>query len=88
MSIQDYNEMTPHELNLHIEAFGERRNEESESILINAYMAAYWHRVKKMPSIKEVLKKPNQKKQRDQTPAEMLEMVKKLNAALGGGTSG
>ncbi|MEK5449560.1 hypothetical protein [Paenibacillus sp. FSL R7-0331] len=77
--------MTPHELNLHIESYNKRRSANSEELLINAYLNAYWHRIKRMPSLKEVLKKTQQQPQ--QTDEQMLAMVKNLNAAFGG-TSG
>lgn len=79
--------MTPHELSLYVNAFTRKKETEGDNWVINAYLAAYWQRAKKMPSIKEVLKKPA-KKSKQQTPEEMLEAVKKLNAAFGGGTSG
>lgn len=78
--------MTPHELNLHIESYNKRMSADSEERLINAYLNAYWHRVKRMPSLKDVLKKTKQPAA--QTPEQMLAMVKNLNAAFGGGTSG
>lgn len=48
-----------------------------------AYMAAYWQRVKKMPSLKEVLGEA-QPKLKKQDANDMLEVVKRLNQAMGG----
>ena len=74
--------MTPHELNLHIQAYAERMKAESEERLILAYLTAYWQRVKRMPSLKSILQKTEQKK--TQTPEQMLAQIKAINAAMGG----
>ncbi|MBY0011501.1 hypothetical protein [Paenibacillus typhae] len=71
---------------MYIEAYNKQMQRDSEQELTTAYMAAYWQRVKKMPSLKDVLKKGNQRPA--QSPEQMLAEVQKLNAALGGGTSG
>lgn len=75
-------ELTPHEVSVAIQAFAEKTKREQEQQIVTAYMNAYWHRVKKMPSIKEVLGGKLQKKKK--TPEEMLEAVKRLNEAFGG----
>ncbi|RSD21078.1 hypothetical protein [Mesobacillus subterraneus] len=78
----EYNEMTPHELNLCIHAFNEDQKIQSEDKLTIAYMNAYWHRVEKLPSLKQVLgQEPVKKKMTDK---EMFNWVKALNAMLGG----
>ncbi|MEK5415064.1 hypothetical protein [Paenibacillus sp. FSL L8-0708] len=79
--------MTPHELNLFIQAYNVRMNAESDERMTLAYLNAFWHRAKKMPDLKKLLQK-EKKKIKPQTPEQMLEEVKKLNAAFGGGTSG
>jgi hypothetical protein len=84
--IAEYNEITPAELNMYIDAYNKQMQRDSEQQLTSAYMAAYWQRVKRMPSLKDVLKKGNQRTA--QSPEQMLAEVQKLNAALGGGTSG
>ena len=81
--------MTPHELNLCIDAHNKRESNLREEGLINAYANAYWSRVKKMPRLDDLLKKTNGAKSRKpQSDNQMLQAVKKLNAAFGGGTSG
>lgn len=76
--------MTPHELNLHIEAYRERTDRENENDLVTAYLTAYWQRVKRMPDLKKLLK--DNKPKKVQTPEEMLAVVKKEHAKMGGTT--
>ena len=89
--------MTPHQLNLAAQVFNEKQNLESEKHklqfqenLVVAYYTALWQRVEKLSNenLKEVLDKVNgqQDSKKKQTPDEMFEEVKKLNAALGGTT--
>jgi hypothetical protein len=74
--------MTPHELNLCIHAFNEDQRIQNEEILTLAYLGAYWHRVEKLPSLKQVLGQEPVKK--NMTDEEMLKRVKILNAMFGG----
>lgn len=76
--------MTPRELNLHIQEYNLRMQRESEERLALAYMTAYWHRVRRMPGLKEILTKI--KPQKPLTDEELLAQIKALNAALGGET--
>lgn len=82
--IRDYEEMTPRELNLHIQEYNLRTQRESEDGLALAYLTAYWHRVKRMPGLKEILN--SIKPQKPLTDEELLAQIKALNAALGGNT--
>jgi hypothetical protein len=75
-------ELTPHELSILVDAFKEKTKREQEFQVVTAYLTAYWHRVKKMPSMKEILKESEVKKKK--TPEQMLDVVKQLNAAFGG----
>lgn len=47
----------------------------------NAYLSAYWQRVKKMPKLSEVLEN---KEKEEMTDEQMLSVVKQLNAKFGG----
>ncbi|MFD1953739.1 hypothetical protein ACFSL6_17675 [Paenibacillus thailandensis] len=76
--------MTPHELNMQIEEWSSRLQAEHRERITIAYLTAYWHRIRKMPTLKKVLEDIQLKKKRPQTPEEMLAMVRVLNAALGG----
>lgn len=82
MSITEYNEITPHELNLCIQAYNERMTLEGKERLTMAYLTAAWGRVKKMPDLKKII--GDDKPKRQQTPEQMLKVVQQLNAAFGG----
>ncbi|MCP8969726.1 hypothetical protein [Ectobacillus ponti] len=77
--------MTPYELNLFINGYYEKQKQEQENDITLAYLTAYWHRVKKMPALKDVLKQPQQPK-KQMSNEQMFERVKALNAAFGGAT--
>lgn len=77
-------QLTPGELSILVEAYNERKQSEHEEKLVVAYLTAYWHRVKKMPSINDVIAKKPVKRNGPQTPEEMLEEIKRINLALGG----
>jgi lipopolysaccharide biosynthesis protein len=74
--------MTPFELNIVITARADRMKQEQEDRIVAAYLSAYWQRVKKLPSLKSILEENKPKK--PQTVEDMLEEIKRLNAAMGG----
>ena len=88
--------MTPHELNLHVQAFNEQQKAEVEKhkvlfeqSLVTAFYGAYWQRVEKLSwkSLEDVVKKLNKPAEKKQmTQEEMLNEIKRLNAAFGGTT--
>ena len=77
-------ELTPGELSAMIKANNVRLKHEQEERITIAYLGAYWQRVKKMPKLSEVLSGKKEEKKKKQSPAQMLNEIKKLNAALGG----
>ena len=77
--------MTPHELNLYIQDYNEKQKVLNDEKLTLTWLGAYWQRVKKMPSLKQIL--GNNAPKKKMTNEEMLEEVKKLNAAFGGTTN-
>lgn len=81
LSLAEYNEITPYELNLHIQFYNERMSLDNKERLTAAYMTAYWGRVKRMPDLKKILGEDQQK---NQSAEQMLAVVRKLNAAFGG----
>jgi hypothetical protein len=97
INIADYNEMTPYELSIAIEVFNDKQKQENEkqkhemeSMLTAAYFSAYWQRVEKLSirNLTEVIKKLHgeQTTKKKMTQQEMLNEIKKLNAAFGGTT--
>jgi hypothetical protein len=82
LSISEYEEMTPSELNIFVDAFHERAEREQEDKVTLVWLGEYFHRVEKLPSLNEVLGK----KDEGMTDDQMLENVRKLNAMFGGTT--
>lgn len=76
-------DMTPAELGIMIRAFNEKTKADHKNELTLAYLTAYWHRVKKMPKLKEVLNEEEPKKKK-MTAQDMLNEIKRLNEAMGG----
>lgn len=74
--------MTPYELNLYILDFNEKRKQENDDKLTLVWLGEYWHRIKTLPPLKEVLGYKEKPKQ--MTNEDMLNEVKKLNVAFGG----
>lgn len=74
--------MTPFELSIYVDAYREKMNREQENLITQAYLTAYWQRVKKMPNLREVLKSKPKKKQ--MTDQQLFNMARALNAAFGG----
>lgn len=79
-------ELTPRELGVLVSAHLEKAKRDHEERLLIAYLGAYWQRIKKMPSIKEVLKQSGTAEPKQKTPEQLLEQVKRMNEALGGQT--
>jgi hypothetical protein len=80
LSIAEYDDMTPHELSIYADIYAEKAEQEREDKITLVWLGAYFQRVEKLPSLKEVLGKNDE----EMTDEEMLEQVKKLNALFGG----
>jgi hypothetical protein len=75
--------MTPYELMLHIEAFTEMKQAQIEQEVTMVWLGEYYHRLKSLPPLKDVMKKIKNENKK-MTTEEMLEMAKTLNAQFGG----
>lgn len=75
--------MTPYELMLYAEAVSEKNNYELQEKLTLVWIGEYYHRMKRLPKLKEELRKLTGDN-RKMTDEEMLETVKMLNAQFGG----
>jgi hypothetical protein len=76
--------MTPYELNLHVDAFGEKQQREDEEKITMIWMGEYFHRIDKFPSLNEVLGKKEEQTKKAMSPEEMLQKVMQLNSAMNG----
>lgn len=83
ISLTEFEYMTPYELMLHLEAYLEKQQAEMEEKVSLVWLREHYHRVKKLPPLKSILKdmQPNKRKM---TNDEMLSMVKQLNSQFGG----
>lgn len=82
ISLFEYNEMTPFELNVCVETFTEKLKNEQETEMFYAYLGAYWQRVETLKSFNEMIGKETEQKQ--MTAEEMLTKVMGFNSELGG----
>jgi hypothetical protein len=85
LSVEEFDYLTPYELSLTIEAFNEAREAELKERLTLVWLGEYYHRTKRLPSLKDELNKVSGETQKKiMTDEEMLETVKRLNAQFGG----
>jgi hypothetical protein len=77
--------MTPYELSLHVEAYFEKEEAETSERLTLVWLGEYYHRTKRLPKLKDELKKiTGQTNKKSMSDDEMLETVKRLNVQFGG----
>lgn len=67
-----------------METYSERKEAELKERLTLVWLGEYYHRTKYLPSLDEELNKISGEKKREMTDNEMLQVVKRLNAQLGG----
>lgn len=86
LSLSEYEEFTPKELNLLAEVYAEKEKEKVESNITFAWLNAYYQRVEKLSPLKECLDEAlgRTPKGEEMSDDAMLEMVKRLNAQFGG----
>lgn len=76
--------MTPYELTLSVESYSEQKETDLKEKLSMVWLGEYYHRTKRLPSLKGELKKISSEASKVMTDEEMLETVKALNAQFGG----
>mgnify|MGYP000883704311 CR=1 FL=1 len=81
MSITEFWEITPHELNIRAKGYAKRQEQQQKLTIYQAYLISRWVWSKKI-DIKKYL--GENKPKRKMSDEEMLERVKQLNALLGG----
>lgn len=83
LSIGEFDEITPYELMIYLEAHQEKEEARVQESVTLVWLGEYYHRQKRLPQLKSELKKIL-KKDDAMTDDEMLDMVKTLNAQFGG----
>ena len=81
MSITEFWEITPHELNIRAKGYARRQEQKQKQSIYQAYLISRWVWAKKV-DIKKYL--GENKPKRRMTDEEMLEKAKVLNALFGG----
>lgn len=76
--------MTPYELSLTIECYTESKEAELQESLTLVWLGEYYHRTKRLPSLKSELQKLTPQTKKEMSDSEMLEVVKMLNTQFGG----
>lgn len=78
--------MTPKELNIRLQEFGNLKIEEMKTLIAQAYYTAAFQRSKKLSNLSNVLNKITLNQKREMTSEEILEKIRRLNEAFGGTT--
>ena len=56
LTFEEYLDLTPKEFHYYAQAFLEKKKEETDLVLMNAWLTAAWQRVKKMPEFHDIVK--------------------------------
>ena len=76
--------MTPDELNLSAEIYAEKKKQDEQNLIIQAYLISRWVWTEKIP-IEKILEEMGTKKEKNKmTDEQMLARVKTLNTIFGG----
>lgn len=82
--MSEFWEMTPDELNLSAEIYAEKKKQDEQNLIIQAYLISRWVWTKKIP-IEKILEEMGTKKEKNKmTDEQMLAQVKTLNTIFGG----
>lgn len=80
-SITEFWQLTPYEFNLVVEGYAERKKQEQEMMITQAYMISRWVWAKKL-NLENILK--NTKPKKEMTDDQMMKMCMSLNRLFGG----
>lgn len=84
LSVEEFNYLTPYEFALMQEAYLEVKEAKLKEELTLVWLGEYYHRTKKLPRLKDELKKVSGETTQAMTNDQMLEVVKRLNQQFGG----
>ena len=82
--VSEFWEMTPYELNLAANVYVEKKQQEQQNMVIQAYLISRWVWAKDVPIEKILNELGTSKDKKEMTDEEMLNQVMTLNAMLGG----
>lgn len=82
--ITEFWEMTPYELNVYAEIYGEKKKQEEQNMVMQAYLISRWVWAKDVPIEKILNELGANKDKKEMTDEEMLNQVKILNNLFGG----
>ncbi len=85
LSPEDFYSRTVYELTVMLKGQNKKKIHDKNKLTYVAYYVALFNRQKKLPSLSDVLDDENRtEEKKEQTPEEILSIIKVLNAALGG----
>ena len=82
--MSEFWEMTPAELNLSAEIYAEKKKQEEQNMIIQAYLISRWVWAKDVPIERILNELGGNKEKKEMTDEQMLAQVKVLNALFGG----
>lgn len=77
-------ELTPGELNIIIDVYTTKRQDEFKSNITVAYYNAYFQRAKHMPKLSKILEDIDRSTKKEMSDESMFKVVQKLHEMLGG----
>lgn len=80
-SISDFWNTTPYEFSIILDGYSERKKQEYDLVITQAYLTSRWVWAKKLPSLDNMLSK---KEQKHMTDEQMMKMAMALNNLFGG----
>lgn len=81
-SISDFWNTTPYEFSIIVDGYSERKQQEYDLSITQAYLISRWVWAKKLPSLESMLNKKESNK--DMTDDQMMKMCMALNKLFGG----
>jgi hypothetical protein len=82
--MSEFWEMTPDELNLSAEIYAEKKKQDEQNLIIQAYLISRWVWTEKIPIEKILEEMGTKKEKKEMTDEQMLTQVKTLNTIFGG----
>ena len=81
-NISDFWNTTPYEFSIIVDGYSERKQQEYDLSITQAYLISRWVWAKKLPSLENILNKKQPEK--DMTDDQMMKMAMALNRLFGG----